>query len=113
MEQGLTRHLIVVDRLHHQLGVLDAVNDAQQRPCEAQQLAEAVEAEVDEVVGKADNLGEDKATPDLAVRGAEREEQTRGRGMPVWPPSLQRQSQPNCVASCNMPVTLAGLAPRR
>lgn len=93
MEQGLTCHLIVVDCLHHQLGVLDTVDDAQQCPCQAQQLTEAVEAEVDEVVGKADNLGKDKASPDLAVLRAEQEKQTWGRGMPAWPPLLQRQLQ--------------------
>lgn len=75
-EHGLTCHLITVDRLHHQLGVLDTVNDAQQRARQAQQLTEAVEAKVDEVVGKADDLGKDKATPDLAVLRDEREEQT-------------------------------------
>lgn len=67
LEQGLTRHLIAVDCLHHQLGVLDAVDDAQQRARQAQQLTEAVEAKVDEVVGKADDLGKDKAAPDLAA----------------------------------------------
>lgn len=82
MEQGLTRHLVIVDRLHHQLGVLDTVNDAQQRPRQAQQLTEAVEAEVDEVVGKADDLGKDKATPALAVLGAEQKTQTQ-HGHPV------------------------------
>lgn len=105
MEQGPTRHLVVVDCLHHQLGILDAVDDAQQCPRQAQQLAEAVEAEVDEVVGKADDLGKDKATPDLAVLGAEQDKQTWGRGMPAQPPSLQRQSQPNRAASCYVPVT--------
>lgn len=110
LEQGLTRHLVIVDGLHHQLGVLDTVDDAQQCPCQAQQLAEAVEAEVDEVVGKADDLGKDKATPDPAVLGAEQEKQTWSRRMPPQPPSLQRQPQPNHVASCNVP---AGLAPQR
>lgn len=77
MEQTLTRHLVVVDCLHHQLRVLDTVDDTQQCPRQAQQLAEAVEAEVDEVVGKADDLGKDKATPDLAMLGAEQEKQSR------------------------------------
>lgn len=76
LEQGLTCHLITVDCLHHQLGVLDTVDDAQQCACQAQQLTEAVEAKVDEVVGKADDLGKDKATPDLAVLRYEWEEQT-------------------------------------
>lgn len=80
MEQTLTRHLIVVDCLHHQLWILDTVNDTQQRPRQAQQLTEAVEAEVDEIVGKADDLGKDKATPDLAMLGAEQEKQSWGEG---------------------------------
>jgi len=112
-ELGLTRHLVIVDCLHHQLGVLDTVNDAQQCPCQAQQLAEAVEAEVDEVVRKADDLGKDKATLDLTVLWAEQNKQTWGRGMPARPPSLQRQLQTNCAASCNVPGTPAGLAPQR
>lgn len=113
MEQGLTCHLIIVDRLHHQLGVLDAVDDAQQSPRQAQQLAEAVEAEVDEVVGKADDLGKDKATLDLAMLRAEQDEQTWARGTPARPPSLQRQLQPNHTAACDVPLTPVGLVPQR
>lgn len=104
-EQGLTCHLIVVDCLHHQLRVLDTVDDAQQGPCQAQQLAEAVEAEVDEVVGKADDLGKDKAAPDLAVVGAEQENPWWGTGT--------LQGQPGRVTPCMVLVTLAVPAPRR
>lgn len=42
--------------LHHGGRALHAVDDAEQRACEPQQLAEAVEAEVDEVVCQADHL---------------------------------------------------------
>lgn len=106
-EQGLTCHLIIVDRLHHQLRVLDTVDDAQQGPCQAQQLAEAVEAEVDEVVGKADDLGKDKAAPDLSVEGAQQENPWWGTG------TVQGQWQPGSVIPCTVLVTPAVLSPRR
>lgn len=105
--QGLTCHLVIVDCLHHQLRVLDAVDDAQQGPCQAQQLAEAVEAEVDEVVGKADDLGKDKAAPDLTLLRAEQENPWWG----TW--TLQEQQQPDRAAPCKVLVTPAVPAPRR
>lgn len=51
---SLTTRLLI--GLQYGWGCLDTVNDAQQCACEAQQLAEAVEAEVDEIVRQADHL---------------------------------------------------------
>lgn len=51
---SLTTRLLI--GLQHGRGRLNTVNDAQQRAREAQQLTEAVEAEVDEIVGQADHL---------------------------------------------------------
>lgn len=53
---GPTSHVLIIHGLHHQLRVLDTVYDAKKSPCQAQQFTEAVEAKVDEVVGKTDNL---------------------------------------------------------
>lgn len=52
------RHLTawVLVGLQHGRGALHAVNDAEQCAREPQQLAEAVEAEVDEIVRQADYL---------------------------------------------------------
>ena len=53
-EQSLTAWVLI--DLQHGRGGLHAVDDAQQSACEPQQLAEAVEAKVDEVVRQADHL---------------------------------------------------------
>lgn len=53
---GPTSHIIIIHGLHHQLRVLDTIYDAKKSPCQTQQFTEAVEAKVDEVVGKTDNL---------------------------------------------------------
>lgn len=53
----LTSHVIIVHCLHQQLRVLDAIYDAKKSPCQTQQFTKAVEAKVDKIVGKTDNLG--------------------------------------------------------
>lgn len=108
LEQGLTRHVVIVDRLHHQLRVLDAVDDAQQRPRQAQQLTEAVEAEVDEVVGEADDLGKDKASSrPCCARGCKMGCRTAS----LVPEAAERRGRGRWLRE--VPVTPAGLAPRR
>lgn len=63
---GLTAGVLV--GLQHGRGALHAVDDAEQRAREPQQLAEAVEAEVDEIVRQADHLRRGGA--EVSVGGA-------------------------------------------
>lgn len=57
--QSLTSRVVV--GLQHGCGALHAVDDAQQGASEPKQLAEAVEAKVDEVVCQADHLRGERA----------------------------------------------------
>lgn len=69
--------------LQHGRGALHAVDDAQQSAREPQQLAEAVEAKVDEVVRQADHLqreGRTESEPKTAMGGTSKGAWSRGGG---------------------------------